>query len=69
MKTVYFITDGVVERNRNWGSKIDSIIEDVLNERKYQIHSLYLSKDLEKLDHTKIESNSPHTYVVSIKLN
>ena len=49
MKTVYFITDGVVERNRNWGSKIDWIIEDVLNERKYQIHSLYLSKDLENL--------------------
>ena len=69
MKTVYFITDGVVERNRNWGSKIDSIVEKILKEQDFKVNIFYLTKDLEKLDENDIENYSKTTQIISIKLN
>ena len=50
MKKVYFITDGVVDRNRNWGSKIDSIVENILKKQDYEIYTFYISKELDKLE-------------------
>ena len=69
MKKVYFITDGVVDRNRNWGSKIDSIVENILKKQDYEIYTFYISKELDKLDKHSIENNSNFTQLVSAKLN
>jgi hypothetical protein len=69
MKKVYFLTDGVVERERNWGSKIDSIVENVLKKQDYEFYSFYLTKELDKLGKPTFINDSPKINIVSIRLN
>ena len=69
MKKVYFLTDGIVERQRNWGSKIDSIVEDVLKKQDYEFYSFYLTKELDKLGKPTFINDSPKINIVSIRLN
>lgn len=69
MKTIYLITDGVIEKNRNWGSKIDSIVENVLKKQDYEITTFYLTKDSDKSKSSLIKDNLHNSQIVSVQLN
>ncbi len=66
MKKIFFLSKGISNRNRNWGSAINGVVRHCLENESFEITNIYL--DDEK-NENKIINKNKKEYSFSIKLS